>query len=165
MEMIVHNDITNLRRALAADKNVLRVRRYGNETLLMRAVWKYPNISIETLDLLINHTSYLTDVNDEGWDAFHYCCWQEHALPYLQYLLRINTSIINNCDNRGYTPLHVASMFGRIDHVAALLNCENIDVEIKDRFNRTARDRAGRGMNEQNADAIRRMFDNFRNGK
>ncbi|GAB5412141.1 MAG: hypothetical protein ChlgKO_12550 [Chlamydiales bacterium] len=93
------------------------------------------------LDTLLDHVDpnnceYLNRAEDSAQPIFYTLVLCDQ-LYILEKLLEISPASVNILDNHGNTLLHKAILSGRIKIILILLNCDNIDLEVKDREGKT----------------------------
>ena len=84
----------------------------------------------------------------------------EERHKVLKVLLKhADTSDVNKCNDFNYTPLYLASLFGRIENVRILLTRDDIDIRVRGNpRDDTAYDAAGRKSQYHNRDAIQHLI-------
>ncbi|KAI1650869.1 uncharacterized protein F4817DRAFT_326027 [Daldinia loculata] len=90
----------------------------------------------DMVKLLLNYGATPRAVSDGGWTPLHNAAQSGYA-PVVTLLLEANADINAELSN-GMTPLHWAAFNGFEEIVRLLLTRPDVDISIKDSFNRTA---------------------------
>ncbi|KAI1400683.1 hypothetical protein F4819DRAFT_487375 [Hypoxylon fuscum] len=90
----------------------------------------------EMIKLLLNHGANSCAVSDGGWTPLHNAAQSGNA-PVVALLLQANANVNAELSN-GMTPLHWAAFNGFEEVVQLLLTRPDLNLAIKDSFNRTA---------------------------
>ncbi|XP_057297338.1 myotrophin-like [Hydractinia symbiolongicarpus] len=131
-----NGDVKTFQSILIDQPSIVKMRGVYETTLLMQAVC-YNTSSI--VKCLINAGSDVNTVDKNKWNAYHYsvCCGHHDVL---KVLINHDVTNINNVSSNNNTPLHFASRDGHTDCVKLLSSIPHIDVNIRNKQNKTVYD-------------------------
>ncbi|KAM0946495.1 putative ankyrin repeat-containing domain, PGG domain, ankyrin repeat-containing domain superfamily [Dioscorea sansibarensis] len=146
-----HIDVVNL--LLGTDASLAKIARNNGKTVLHSAARMG---HVEVVKTLLSKDPGLGMRTDKKGQAAIHMAVKGNNVEMIMELLKPDPSLVINLqDNKGNTPLHIATRKGRPEVLRALLSVEGIDVNAVNRTGETALGIAERISNEEVATILR----------